>query len=159
MRRPIFGKGSAYWQTAFLNKCYTGKYRPSIVCQPKKVDCPDKKEQVHFSECVRCEKFQVWHGKDEDFRRCYYDYLDLNSRGFYDGTWDDHPENFAPETFAKLQEKKQFNEELTRKMELDREEMERRAEELENNGESIEEYFKNKYGGFDEDDDLDEDFD
>lgn len=159
MRGPKFGKGSAYWQTAFLNKCYTGKYIPSIVCQAGEVHCPDKKEQVHFSECVQCEKFQVWHEKDGEFRRCHHEFLEMESRGFYDGTWNDHPENFAPDAFAKIQKSKQLNEEINREMEVERNELEWRSEELEKNSESLDEYFKNKYGGYDEEDDFEEEFD
>ena len=114
----------------FLHKYYTGRYRPARVCHPGEVDCPERKEHVPFVECVECEKFQIFHEKDGEMKRCYYEFKDLKSRGFYDGTWDDHPENFDPETFARIQEQKRVNEEVNREMESERSELKRRAEEI-----------------------------
>jgi hypothetical protein len=132
------------------------------------VDCPECNEQVCFGQCLRCEKFQVWDEKDEGLKRCHHEYLDLESRGYYDGSWDDHPENFDPETFERIQEQKQRNEEFYRNMESEREELERMAEELERREEETErkadseydEYLKDEYGEFEEEEekaDNDED--
>lgn len=125
-----FWKHGGYGGTGFLHKKYTGTSRPSIVCDPGMVDCPERKEKVHSRDCVECEKFQVWHEKDEDFKRCFHEFKDLESRGHYDGTWNDHPENFDPETFRRIQEEKRLNEEVNREMELERQELRSQAEEL-----------------------------
>lgn len=130
MKGPGFFKHGGFGKIGFLNKQYTGNYRPSIVCQPGYVDCPELKKKVHFTECLECDKFQVWHEKDGEMKRCYHEFKDLESRGFYDGTWDDHPENFDPDTFAEIQERKCLNEEVNRELEQEFAEYESKAEEL-----------------------------
>lgn len=128
--------GDGYWKhggyrgLGFLYKRYIGRYRPAWICHPGYVDCPEQGGKVHFRECVQCEKFQVWDEKDQALKRCWHEFKDLKSRGFYDGTWDDHPENFDPDTFARIQERKRINEEANREFELERAELARRAEEL-----------------------------
>lgn len=125
-----FWKHGGYGGMGFLYKYYTGTYRPARVCNPWEINCPERKEQVYFRECLECEKFQVWNDQDGELRRCYHEYLELKSRGHYDGTWDDHPENFDPETFESIQERKRLNEEINREMELERAELGKRVEEL-----------------------------
>lgn len=160
MRGMGFWKHGGYGGLGFLHRHYTGSYVPARAGFTRPVDCPERKEQVHFLECVGCELFRVWDEQDGDLRRCYHEFRDLKSRGYYDNTWDDHPENFDPETFAEIQEKKRRNEEINREMELERAELERRAEELEKNSDSYYEYFKNKYGEYEEgEDDGEEDGD
>ena len=117
-------------ETGFLYKHFTGRHRPSIVCNPGKVDCPEQKKEVRLTECMECGKFKVWHEKDGDVKRCWYEFKDLKSRGFYDGTWDDHPENFDPDTFAKIQERKRLNREVNRELESERLELREKAEQL-----------------------------
>jgi hypothetical protein len=125
----------------------------------KSVDCPESGCEVCFSDCLRCESYQVWHDKDDGLRRCYHEYIDLESRGHYDGTWDDHPENFDdPDDFERIQERKQRNEEINRKMELEREELKRMAEEFEKGEEEMrrsidsdyDEYLKGEYGEYED---------
>jgi len=130
MKGPGFLKHGGFGRSGFLNKYYTGKYRPAVVCHTGEVDCPERKQKVHFSECLECEKFRVWHSLDGGLKRCFYEYKDLKSRGFYDGTWDDHPENFDPETFASIQERKRLNEEVNRELEQEFAEFESKTEEL-----------------------------
>jgi hypothetical protein len=139
MRGMGFWKHGGYGGLGFLHKHYTGSYVPARAGFTRPVDCPERKEQVHFTECIECELFRVWDEQDGDLRRCYHEFRDLKSRGHYDGTWDDHPENFDPETFAEIQEKKRRNEEINREMKLERAELERRGEELVRNG-SADEY-------------------
>lgn len=128
--------GDGYWKhggykgLGFLYKKYTGPSTGPFPCDPGYEYCPEIGGNVHFSECVVCENFRVWHEADGDFKRCYYEFKDLESRGQYDGTWNDHPENFDPETFKKIQEEKRRNQELNLKAEREKVELERRAEEL-----------------------------
>jgi hypothetical protein len=93
------------------------------------VDCPERGEKVWFDACVRCEKFAVWHSKDE-ISRCWHDFKALEERGYYDGTWDSHPENFDPETFVQLQDEKRNRERVLREMEAEKAELERLAAKL-----------------------------
>lgn len=141
------------------NKAKQGKRLPP---ETRAVPCPDNKcgDCVSFRDCAECQNNQVWDEKDGDFKRCYHDYKDLESRGHYDGTWDDHPENFDPETFERIQDQKRLNAEINEDMEREKEEMERRGEELEKNSQSVYEYYKDKYGGdyedYDEEGDEDD---
>lgn len=130
MKGPGFWKHGGMVRPGFLNKRCTGRSRPAAVCQPCPIDCPERKEQVHFVDCLECEKFQVWHSMDGDMKSCWYEFKDLKSRGHYDGTWDDHPENFDPETFAEIQERKRLNAEVNRELESEFAEFKSRAEEL-----------------------------
>lgn len=116
--------GPGFWK-------HGGFGRAGFVCQPRMIDCPERKEQVHFIDCLECGKFRVWHAKDDDMKRCWYEYKDLKSRGYYDGTWDDHPENFDPETFAEIQERKRLNAEVNRELESEFAEFRSKAAELE----------------------------
>ncbi len=76
------------------------------------IDCPESGKKVTFARCLSCDNFQVWHEKDEaeSIKRCKYEFEDLKSRGYYDGTWNDHPENFDPETWDRLQPERENNE-------------------------------------------------
>ncbi len=145
-------------ETGFLYKQYTGRHRPSVVCNPGKVDCPEQKKEVRFTECMECEKFKVWHEKDGDVKRCWYEYKDLKSRGFYDGTWDDHPENFDPDTFAQIQERKRLNREVNRELESERFELREKAEELAEELEELEEQQEEEQEITDEEEDDEEDY-
>jgi len=102
------------------------------------VHCPEEGRDVAFVRCLKCPKFRVWNAQDGDFRRCWYEFKDLESRGQYDGTWGDHPENFDPETFAEIQERKRINEQFARDFEREKAEMERQADELEQEEEAEE---------------------
>lgn len=124
MRVPYFGRLS------FLYAKNTSRHRPARVCNPGTRECPELGKEVYIFECLECEKYAIWHEKDE-FRMCYYEFKELESRGRYDGTWDDHPENFDPETFERIREEKRRNEEINRELDLERAELEKRAEELE----------------------------
>lgn len=125
-----FRRHGGFRRKSLSSRHYPGRYGPKIACHPGYVDCPERETKVHFRECLECENFKVWHEKDQGLKRCWHEYKDLESRGRYDGTWDDHPENFDPETFTRLQEKKHINEEVNREMELERAELDRKAEEL-----------------------------
>lgn len=98
---------------------------------PGSADCPEAGETISFENCLHCPKFRVWSPQDEGFRRCWHEFRDLESRGHYDGTWQDHPENYDPETFARIQESKRLNEEFAADFEREKAEMARLAEELE----------------------------
>ena len=102
---------------------------PRKACYTRPVDCPELGEQVSFVTCLRCDRHRIWHEKDE-VACCWYEYRDLKSRGYYDGTWDDHPENFDPETFQRIQEQKRLYESINREMEQEKIELQSRAEEL-----------------------------
>jgi hypothetical protein len=98
---------------------------------PGSADCPEAGRTISFQNCLHCPKFGVWSPQDGDFRRCWHEYKDLGARGHYDGTWQDHPENYDPETFARIQERKRLNEEFAADFEREKAEMARLAEELE----------------------------
>ena len=154
MRVPYFGRH------AFLYAKNTARRRPARVCAPPTRECPELGREAFVFECLECEKYSVWHEKD-GFRRCYYEFRELESRGFYDGTWDDHPENFDPETFARIQERKRRNEEINRELETEWEALERKAKELGENGEGVhgDMIFENgeDHGDEDADDEYSED--
>lgn len=155
MKGPGFWKHGGAWGGGSFYKHHTGSGRGPAA---PNVDCPESGCEVCFSDCLRCENFQQWDERDE-LRRCYHKYMDLESRGYYDGTWDDHPENFDPETFERIQERKQRNEDFEREMELERkdEEFERRAEEIERKADAeYEEYLKDKYGEYEDERDHEE---
>ncbi len=87
----------------FLYKYYTGTYRPGRVCNPGYEFCPDRGEEVHFSECLECDKFRVWHEMDGDFRRCWYEFKKLEKEGRYEPP-EKQQKRKAPEEFDWLQE-------------------------------------------------------
>ncbi len=147
--------GGGFRGMGFLQKYYTSRYRPPKACSAGMVDCSERKEKVHFIGCLKCERFQVWNANDGDFKRCYHEFRDLSSRGFYDGTWDNHPENFDPESFERIQEQKRRNEEINREMELERAELEKKAELAKER--SPYDYYGYEYYESDEDDDSEED--
>jgi len=95
------------------------------------VFCPEAGREIAFAFCQECPEFRVWDAQDGDFRRCRHEYLSLEAKGYYDGTWDDHPENFDPETFERLQEEKRTRERVLREMEAEKNELVRMAEALE----------------------------
>lgn len=113
----------------YLYKCGVRSRIPRRACYTRPVDCPELGEQVSFVTCLRCDKHRIWDPKDE-IKRCYWEYKDLKSRGFYDGTWDDHPENFDSETFQRIQEQKRLYQSINQEMEQERTELQSRAEEL-----------------------------
>lgn len=117
LRFPAFGNA--------LSRPRLRGFRPYV----PQVDCPERGAKVWFDECVRCEKFALWHSKDE-IQRCWHEFKALEARGYYDGTWQDHPENYDPETFAQLREEKRNRERVLREMEAERAELARLAEEL-----------------------------
>jgi hypothetical protein len=96
---------------------------------PGSVDCPEAGETISFENCLTCPKYALWNAQDE-IRRCWHEFKDLESRGYYDGTWDDHPENYDAETFERIQETKRLNEEFAADFEREKAEMARLAEEL-----------------------------
>jgi hypothetical protein len=98
---------------------------------PGSADCPEAGKTISFEKCLSCPKHAVWHPSDGDLKRCWHEFKSLESRGYYDGTWNDHPENFDPETFAEIQERKRLNEEVRRQMEQEKPELERMARKLE----------------------------
>lgn len=127
------------------------------------VNCPESGGQVGFRTCVQCSNFQEWHEKDGG-PRCYHEYKDLESRGYYDGTWEDHPENYTCEEWQQYQEEKRNIERINKEMEKDREEMKKLAKEHEKTRFTLRDYLKLNYGDIDidaeEEMDMDEgDFD
>lgn len=150
MKGPGFWKHGGAWGGGSFHKNYTGSGRGPAA---PSVDCPESGCEVCFSDCLRCANFQKWDERDE-LRRCYHEYMDLESRGYYDGTWEDHPENFDPETFERIQERKQRNEAFFQEMESEREKLDKMAEELEREEEEMrrsidsdyDEYLKDEYG-------------
>jgi hypothetical protein len=160
MKGPGFWKhGGAFGGVSF-HKNYTRSSRGPAA---PTVDCPESGCEVCFSDCLHCANFQKWDERDE-LRRCYHEYIELDSRGYYDGTWDDHTENFDPETFERIQERKQSNEAFERQFELEREELDRMAEELEREEEEMrrsidsdyDEYIKDEYGDHEDEGDHEE---
>jgi|GEM_PF-6221786 len=102
------------------------------------VFCPEAGREISFALCLECPGFRVWNAKDGDFSRCRHEYLALEAKGYYDGTWDQHPENFDPETFAEIQERKRVNEQFAQDFEREKAGMERQAEALEQDDEAEE---------------------
>lgn len=138
----------------FSNRFSRGSKPPPYT---KPVDCPESGCQVCFSTCVQCSKFQEWHEKDDGMKRCYHEYKDLESRGHYDGTWEDHPENYTHEEWQQYLEEKQLNEEINREMEKESVEMEKLAKEHETTSYTIHDHIKFKYGDVDTEEEMDED--
>ncbi len=97
---------------------------------PGSADCPEAGATISFENCLRCPKYAVWSPLDQ-IRRCWHEFKDLESRGYYDGMWEDHPENYDPETFERIQETKRLNAEFAADFERDKAEMARLAEEFE----------------------------
>jgi len=128
-----------------------GRYVPQV-------DCPERGAKVWFDECVRCERFQVWHSADGDFKRCFYEFKDLEARGFYDEEkWLSYLEKADPETFAEIQEEKRNRERVLAEMEAEKAELARLAEELARaGGEDDEEETDEERDRPDEDEDEDE---
>jgi len=135
------------WRSTLYNK--RGGFRrvpPLLMPSPRfrgrlpspPVFCPAQRKEIAFAFCLECPEFRVWSAQDGDFRRCRHEFLSLAARGFYDGTWDDHPENFDAETFEQLQEEKRIRERVLAEMEAEREQLERMAEELESGEEADE---------------------
>lgn len=96
---------------------------------PGSADCPEAGKTISFENCLACPKFAVWNPQDE-IRRCWHEFKNLESRGYYDGTWQDHPENYDHETFKEIQERKRLNEEFLKEFEQEKVELARLAEEL-----------------------------
>jgi hypothetical protein len=107
---------------------------------PGSADCPEAGKTISFENCLACPKYAVWSPQDE-IRRCWNEFKDLEARGYYDGNWEDHPENYDPETFERIQETKRLNEEFAADFEREKAEMARLAEKLardDNDGEGEE---------------------
>lgn len=102
------------------------------------VFCPEAGGEIAFALCFECPDFGVWSAQDGELRRCRHEYLALAAKGYYDGTWDEHPENFDAETFAEIQERKRINERFMQDFERESQEMERLAEALEQDDEAKE---------------------
>lgn len=149
MRGRGFWKHSGFGGLGFLHKKYMGSRRPGIT---RPVDCPERKEQVSFSECVICPKFQVWHEKDGNMKRCWYEYKDLKSKGWYE-PGDEYLKHTDFEAWQKVQEEKREVEEVNHEMEAEKADLESRAEELEKKFPPS--YF-NEYYGLDSDGQEDE---
>jgi len=116
LRFPSFGR-SLFRPRGF------GRYVPQV-------DCPERGAKVWFDECVRCDKFALWH-KNDGIRRCWHEFKALEARGFYDEEkWLSFLEKADPETFAELQEEKRNRERVLREMEAEKAELARLAEEL-----------------------------
>ena len=98
---------------------------------PGSAECPEAGKTISFENCLSCPKYALWNAQDE-IRRCWHEFKDLESRGYYDGTWDDHPENFAnePEVFEEIQARKRLNEEFAVNFEREKPELERMAKDL-----------------------------
>jgi len=98
---------------------------------PGSADCPEAGETISFENCLRCPKYAVWNAQDE-IRRCWHEFKDLEARGYYDNTWDSHIENFKnePEVFEEIQARKRLNEEFAADFEREKAEMARLAEKL-----------------------------
>jgi len=128
--------------------------RPRGPFYPGSVDCPEAGETISFAACLSCPKYAEWHAQDDGLKRCWFEFKDLASRGYYDGTWDEHPENFDAKTFAEIQEQKRLNEEVRGQMEAEKPELERMARELE--GKFPPSFFSEYYGLDDEEDDDEE---
>jgi len=141
LRVPKFGR------FGFLYTKNTARRRSARVCTPPARDCPDLGREAYVFECLECGKYKVWHERD-GFKRCYYEFKELESKGFYDGTWDSHPENFLREDFERLQEQRRTNEQVNREFEIERPGLEKRAEELE---EKFPESYFSKYNEPDQD--------
>jgi hypothetical protein len=131
----------------------------------KSVNCPESGCEVCFSDCLRCENFQQWHEDDDGLRRCYHEYMDLESRGYYDGTWNDQPGQYTYEEWVQYQEELRRNDvidssEMEREwseLEREDEEFEKRAEEMERKADSeYDEYLKDKYGDQEDEGDHEE---
>lgn len=160
MKGPGFWKHGGAWGGGSLHKRHTGSGRGPAA---PTVDCPESGCEVCLSTCLRCENYNHWHEQDQ-VRRCYHEFLDLESRGYYDGTWEDHPENFDPETFERIQEQKKRNEAFFQEMESEREKLDKMAEELEREEEEMrksidsdyDEYLKGEYGDHEDEGDHEE---
>lgn len=135
-RNPLYNRLGGFRRLPFMTLPplhYKGHFPGPLVF------CPAQGKETAFAFCLECPEFRVWHVKDGDFKRCRHEYIDLASRGHYDGTWDDHPENFDPETFAEIQERKRANEQFAQDFEREKAEMERQADALEKDDEADEE--------------------
>lgn len=152
MKGPGFWKHGGAWGGGSLHKRHTGSSRGPAA--PFK-DCPECGGQVCFTECVRCKNFQVWHEDDDGMRRCYHEYMDLESRGYYDGTWNDQPGQYTYEEWKQYQEELRRNEVIdSGEMEREWAEFEREAEDQEEEGDSdYDEYLKGEYGEYEDEGD------
>lgn len=128
MPGPGFWKHGGYGGMGFLHKYGEASSIPAKAGYVKPIDCPERKQQVHFIDCLECEKFRVWHPADGDMKRCWYEFKDLKSEGLYND--EEYLKNADYEPWKKVQEQIKFNEEVNRELESERIELERRAEEL-----------------------------
>ena len=133
-RNPLYNRLGGFRRVPYVQMPRL-RFRGRLPSPP--VFCPDVDKEIAFAVCLECPKFRVWNAQDE-IRRCWHEYKDLEARGYYDGTWDEHPENFDAQTFAEIQERKRVNEEFARDFELDKAKMAELAKALED-GEEQEE--------------------
>jgi hypothetical protein len=110
-RNPLYNRRGGFRRVPLLPMPRL-RFRGRLPSPP--VFCPEAGREIAFAFCLECPEFRVWSAQDGDFGRCRHEYLSLQARGYYDGTWDDHPENFDPETFERIQERKRLNEEFAR---------------------------------------------
>jgi uncharacterized coiled-coil protein SlyX len=91
--------------------------------------CPELQKTISFAGCLGCERYQIWHERDEA-KTCWYEFQDLKSRGYYDGTWDFHPENFEPDEWEELERQRETNERVNREIDEDWERLEQRRQKI-----------------------------
>lgn len=157
MKGPGFWKHGGAWGGGSFHKNYTGSGRGPAA---PSVDCPESGCEVCLSTCLKCENYNHWHEQDE-VRRCYHEFLDLESRGYYDGTWNDQPGQYTYEEWVQYQEELRRDDLIDSEMEREwaefereDEEFERRAEEMERKADSdYDEYLKGEYGDHEEEED------
>jgi len=129
LRNPIYnrlGMVKRFVATPIPRPRYDKRFGPPTFC-------PEAGKEIAFINCLTCAKFAVWNAQDGDLKRCFYEFKNLASRGYYDGTWDDHPENFDSETFAEIQARKKLNAEFAADFEREKRELARLADELARN--------------------------
>lgn len=130
------------------------RYRGRVIAGPPTY-CAEAGKEIAFINCLTCEKYAVWNAQDGELKRCWKKFKDLESRGYYDGTYDSHPENFDPETFAEIQARKKLNAEFLADFEREKPELAGMAEELEKKFPPS--FYSEYYGLDDEGEDEEED--
>lgn len=92
---------------------------------PVPVHCQELDEEVDLRDCFKCDLYGRWAEEYGDtLELCRHEFEDRQSRGYYDGTWDEHPENFEPGEWENLQERKKLSEDAIAKTEAEWEAME-----------------------------------
>jgi hypothetical protein len=119
-RNPLYNRLGGFRRVPYV-QIPRLRFRGRLPSPP--VFCPEAGREIAFAVCLECPKFRVWNAQDGDFKRCWTSFKALEARGYYDGTWDDHPENFDPQSFAEIQERKKINAEFAEDFERDKAEM------------------------------------